>query len=122
MPLALKEVDDMKHENSPASNDAGGKIIAGGLEVSLDTYRVKANGVHILLTPSEFHLLYFPMSNPESAHSRALLLSKIGKRKTLPGKRTVDVHIRHLRAALEPFGLDGLIQTVHGRGYRFSCV
>jgi len=36
-------------------------------------------------------------------------------------ERTVDVHIRRLRQALEPYGLDGLIQTVRGSGYRFSC-
>jgi two-component system phosphate regulon response regulator PhoB len=35
-------------------------------------------------------------------------------------ERTVDVHIRRLRKNLEPFNLDALIQTVHGRGYRFS--
>jgi two-component system phosphate regulon response regulator PhoB len=36
-------------------------------------------------------------------------------------ERTVDVHIRRLRKTLEPFGLDGLIQTVRGTGYRFSA-
>jgi two-component system phosphate regulon response regulator PhoB len=121
MLLAINEVDDMKHDNYPARKSEGGKISAGGLEVSLDTYRVKANGTPILITSTELHLLHFMMSNAERVHSRALLLNHAGQRKILPGRRTVDVHIRHLRAALEPFGMDGMIQTVRGKGYRFSC-
>ena len=121
MLLALNKVDDLEHDNYPVHKPERGAVSAGGLEVSLDTYRVKANGTHIQLTSTELRLLHFMMSNAEQVHSRAQLLNLVAKRKTSPGKRTIDVHIRHLRVALEPFGLDWLIQTVHGRGYRFSC-
>lgn len=97
-----------------------GEVAAGGLELSVDTQRVKANGTDVLLGPTEFRILLFFMTNTERVHSRSQVLDQVWRKKVLVGERTVDVHIRRLRAALEPFGMDGLIQTVHGSGYRFS--
>jgi DNA-binding response OmpR family regulator len=109
-----------RRDGYPVPGAGAGKVAAGGLEVSIDTHRVTACGIPVFLRPAEFRLLLFFMTHAERVHSRSQLLEQAWKRKVSVGERTVDVHIRRLRAALEPFGLGELIQTVHGSGYRFS--
>jgi two-component system phosphate regulon response regulator PhoB len=60
------------------------------------------------------------MSHPERVYSRGQLLDRVWGSNVYVEERTVDVHIRRLRKALEPHGFDALIQTVRGSGYRFS--
>jgi two-component system phosphate regulon response regulator PhoB len=60
------------------------------------------------------------MTHPERVHSRAQLLDNVWGDHVFVEERTVDVHIRRLRKALEPGSLDALIQTVRGTGYRLS--
>ena len=95
-------------------------VSAGGLELSPGTHRVSANGAAVDLGPTEFRLLHFFMTHAERVYSRSQLLDHVWGDHVLVEERTVDVHIRRLRQALEPCGLDGLIQTVRGSGYRFS--
>ena len=61
------------------------------------------------------------MSNAERVHSRSQLLDRVWGDKVFVEDRTVDVHIRRLRFALEASGHENLIQTVRGAGYRFSA-
>jgi two-component system phosphate regulon response regulator PhoB len=96
------------------------KVAAGGLELSPASHRVSAKGKHIDLGPTEFRLLHFFMTHAERVYSRAQLLDQVWGTQVFVEERTVDVHIRRLRASLEDSGLDGLIQTVRGSGYRFS--
>lgn len=91
-----------------------------GLELSPVTHRVSAHGQHIDLGPTEFRLLHFFMTHVERVYSRAQLLDQVWGDHVFVEERTVDVHIRRLRQALESSGLDGLVQTVRGSGYRFS--
>lgn len=91
-----------------------------GLELSPVSHRVKANGVNIELGPTEFRLLHFFMSHADRVYSRSQLLSHVWGTQVFVEERTIDVHIRRLRKALEPVGKDHLIQTVRGSGYRFS--
>ena len=58
----------------------------------------------------------------ERVHTRAQLLDQVRGDHVFVEERTVDVHIRRLRAALENSGHDRLIQTVRGTGYRFSTI
>ena len=95
-------------------------LVAGGLELSLSRHRVCASGMPLELGPTEFKLLHYFMSHAERVHSRVQILDQVWGTQAFVEERTVDVHIRRLRAALEPAGLNGLIQTVRGRGYRFS--
>jgi two-component system phosphate regulon response regulator PhoB len=97
-------------------------VAAGGLELSPATHRVTAKGSGVELGPTEFRLLHFFMTHAERVHSRTQLLDQVWGTQVFVEERTVDVHIRRLRAALEPVGMDGLIQTVRGSGYRFSAV
>jgi two-component system phosphate regulon response regulator PhoB len=81
---------------------------------------VSAGEREIALGPTEYRLLHFFMTHPERVFSRGQLLDRVWGGNTYVEERTVDVHIRRLRKALEPFLLEGLVQTVRGAGYRFS--
>ena len=93
----------------------------GGLSLDPASHRVMGKGQPVELGPTEFRLLHFLMTHPERVHSRTQLLDQIWGDHVFLEERTVDVHIRRLRKALEPTGLDGLVQTVRGTGYRFSA-
>ena len=93
-----------------------------GLRLDPLTHRVSGNGRTLDLGPTEFRLLHFFMTHAERVHSRALLLDQVWGDHIFVEERTVDVHIRRLRAALEASGHDRLIQTVRGSGYRFSAL
>src|SRR6185437_5894356 len=75
----------------------------------------------LTLDPTEFRLLRFLMARPDRVHSRSQLLDLVWGDHVYIEERTVDVHIRRLRAALEPFGADALIETVRGSGYRLAA-
>ncbi|WP_269533586.1 phosphate regulon transcriptional regulator PhoB [Chitinimonas sp. BJYL2] len=93
-----------------------------GLALDPGTHRVSGNGAGIDLGPTEFRLLHFFMTHPERVHSRAQLLDHVWGDHVFVEERTVDVHIRRLRSALEATGHDALIQTVRGTGYRLSAL
>src|SRR5450756_2273136 len=86
-------------------------VAAGGLELSPSSHRVTANGTAIELGPTEFRLLHFFMTHAERVYSRTQLLDQVWGTQVFVEERTVDVHIRRLRATLEPVEMDGLIQT-----------
>lgn len=94
--------------------------IEQGLQIDLVQHRVSANDQEVHIGPTEFRLLHFFMTHPERVYSRSQLLDQVWGRNVYIEERTVDVHIRRLRKALEPFGFEGLVQTVRGVGYRFS--
>ncbi len=93
---------------------------AGGLVLDTAGHRVTAGEQSVQLGPTEYRLLSFFMEHPERVYSRNQLLDRVWGGNVYVEERTVDVHIRRLRKALEPHGLDSLVQTVRGAGYRFS--
>ncbi|HYN26996.1 MAG TPA: phosphate regulon transcriptional regulator PhoB [Burkholderiales bacterium] len=93
----------------------------GGLKLDPASHRISGNGEPVILGPTEFRLLHFLMTHPERVHSRTQLLDQVWGDHVFVEERTVDVHIRRLRKALEPTKLDRLVQTVRGTGYRFSA-
>ena len=93
----------------------------GGLKLDPASHRVTGNGEPVDLGPTEFRLLHFLMTHAERVHSRTQLLDQVWGDHVFVEERTVDVHIRRLRKALEPTRLDALVQTVRGTGYRFSA-
>jgi two-component system phosphate regulon response regulator PhoB len=93
---------------------------AGGLVMDRAGHRVIAGGREVDLGPTEYRMLEFFMQNPERVFARAQLLDRVWGGNVYIEERTIDVHIRRLRKALEESRLDGLIQTVRGAGYRFS--
>ena len=91
-----------------------------GLSLDPVAHRINADGEELLLGPTEYRLLKFFMSHPDRAYSREQLLDLVWGSDVYIDERTVDVHIRRLRKALEKQGYNKFIQTVHGTGYRFS--
>ena len=95
-------------------------IQIGDLYLDPVSQRVKVKDEGISLPPTEFRLLHYFMGHPDRVFTRGQLLDQAWGTQVYVEERTVDVHIRRLRKNLEPYNLDTLIQTVHGRGYRFS--
>ena len=98
---------------------AGETVDIKGLLLNPATHRVAAADQPIELGPTEFRLLFFFMTHPERVYTRAQLLDEVWGDHVFIEERTVDVHIRRLRAALEPSGHDDRVETVRGTGYRF---
>ncbi len=96
-------------------------VEVGGLKLDPISHRVFGGDVPLDLGPTEFRLLHFFMTHPERVYSRSQLLDHVWGDHVFVEERTVDVHIRRLRGALEASGHDSLIQTVRGAGYRFSA-
>jgi two-component system phosphate regulon response regulator PhoB len=85
------------------------------------TIRVSDNTSKALaLGPTEFRLMQFLMANPERVHSRTHLLDNVWGNEVYIEERTVDVHIKRLRAALAPVACDHFVETVRGSGYRIT--
>jgi two-component system phosphate regulon response regulator PhoB len=85
------------------------------------TIRISDNTSKALaLGPTEFRLMQFLMANPERVHSRTHLLDNVWGNEVYIEERTVDVHIKRLRAALAPFACDHFVETVRGSGYRIT--
>lgn len=95
-------------------------VEAGDLKLDPAGHRVSAKDTALVLGPTEFRLLHFFMTHADRVYSRAQLLDQVWGDHVFLEERTVDVHIRRLRKALEPTGHDKLIQTVRNTGYRFS--
>jgi len=114
----LARVNALLRRQAPLAADTAVEV--DGLSLDPVTHRVNANGINLLLGPTEFRLLHFFMSYPERVHTRERLLNGVWGDNVYVEERTVDVHIRRLRKALEPTAHDRLIQTVRGTGYRFS--
>jgi two-component system phosphate regulon response regulator PhoB len=104
-----------------APEAANEPLLAGTLALDPATHRVTAGGNAVPLGPTEFRLLRFLLARPERVHSRAQLLDQVWGDNVYIEERTVDVHIRRLRLALEPFGQASLIETVRGGGYRLAA-
>jgi two-component system phosphate regulon response regulator PhoB len=99
--------------------DQNGLIEAGALSLDTLAKRVLLSNEEIHIGPTEFRLLEFFMSHPGRAYSRSQILDHVWGANTYLEERTVDVHIRRLRKALEPNRASEYLQTVRGHGYRF---
>jgi len=96
-------------------------IQIGDLSLDRAGHRVMVGERTITLGPTEYRLLEFFITHPERVYSREQLLDRVWGGNVYVEERTIDVHIRRLRKALEDFGYDRLVQTVRGSGYRFSA-
>jgi len=91
-----------------------------GLKLDPVSHRVTSNEEPLDMGPTEFKMLHFFMTHQERVYSREQLLNNVWGTNVYVEDRTVDVHIRRLRKALETGGHDKMVQTVRGAGYRFS--
>jgi two-component system phosphate regulon response regulator PhoB len=107
----------LRRTGSAATDDT---VDLGGLQLDRAAHRVSASGADVALGPTEYRMLDFFMQNPERVFSRAQLLDRVWGGNVYVEERTIDVHIRRLRKALEDVSMSHLVQTVRGSGYRFS--
>ena len=91
------------------------------LKLDQQGQRITVEGQTVPLGPTEYRMLEFFMTHPERVFSRDQLLDRLWGGNVYVEERTIDVHVRRLRKALEKFGLERLVQTVRGSGYRFSA-
>ena len=103
-----------------APAEADDNVAFNGLTLDQASQRVLAGERTVPLGPTEYRMLAFFMTHAERVYTREQLLDRIWGGNVYVEERTIDVHIRRLRKALEEFGYDRFIQTVRGSGYRFS--
>jgi len=97
-----------------------GQLSVGDLTLDAEQHRLTIAGHTLEVSPTEFRLMQFFMTNPDKVYSRTHLLDQVWGRSVYIEERTVDVHIRRLRKILAEYDREELIQTVRGFGYRFS--
>jgi len=97
-----------------------GQLSVGDLTLDAEQHKLTIAGRSLEVSPTEFRLMQFFMTNPDKVYSRTHLLDQVWGRSVYIEERTVDVHIRRLRKVLAEYGREELIQTVRGFGYRFS--
>lgn len=99
----------------------GDTLTFGPLTVNFTTYEVHRNGERVELTPTEFQILKLLCQHPGRVFSRDELVDRVIGADFYGDLRTIDVHIRHLRAKIEEQPSEPkLIETVRGAGYKFS--
>lgn len=114
----LARIRAVLRRKAPEALDA--VVEVGMLSLDPGTHRVSREGTEIKLGPTEFRLLHFFMTHPERVHSRSQLLDRVWGDHVFIEERTVDVHVKRLREALEKVQCARMIETVRGAGYRLT--
>ena len=91
-----------------------------GLTIDLKSYTVTLRGEPVICTPKEIEILYMLASNPGQVFTREQLLSRVWGYDFAGETRTVDTHIKRIRAKLDSTGLGWSIKTIYGVGYKFE--
>ena len=104
-----------------APTSAAQSLASGDITMDLASYRVSRSGRSIHLGPTEYRLLRHFMEHPGRVLSRDHLLEAVWGRAVHIEQRTVDVHVRRLRQALNGDGEVDVIRTVRSAGYAFSA-
>lgn len=118
--LASQRTADVSHSDEPSdAADVNGVIRCGELVVDTDGYTASLRSVPLDLAYKEFELLKYLVQHPGRVFTRAQLLQEVWGYDYYGGTRTVDVHVRRLRAKLGT-EYDHLIGTVRNVGYRFD--
>ncbi|MDC8784421.1 phosphate regulon transcriptional regulator PhoB [Roseateles koreensis] len=114
----LARIRAVLRRKAPEALDS--QVEIGGLNLDPGTRRVSREGAEVKLGPTEFRLLHFLMTHPERVHSRSQLLDRVWGDHVFIEERTVDVHVKRLREALERVNCARMIETVRGAGYRLT--
>jgi DNA-binding response OmpR family regulator len=93
------------------------EIVFGPLKLIIDEFTVKLNGLKIDLTQTEFDIVKLLVSNPNKVYSRDELINRVLGHNVIVTERTIDVHIRNIRAKFNDYS--NCIKSMHGRGYVF---
>jgi two-component system phosphate regulon response regulator PhoB len=113
----LARIRAVMRRSNPA--DDKGQLVVGDLTLDTISRRVLLENEEIHVGPTEYRLLEFFMGHIGRAFSRSQIMDHVWGANAYLEERTVDVHIRRLRKALEPARASNYLQTVRGHGYRF---
>jgi two-component system phosphate regulon response regulator PhoB len=102
------------------AGESGETLTIDGLTIDQASHRVSVGDRTVNLGPTEYRLLQFFVTHADRVFTRTQILDRVWGGNVYVEERTIDVHIRRLRKALEDFGYDRFVQTVRGSGYRFS--
>ena len=122
-PMSLRELNARVRAllRRPAAYEEHQDLLQfGPISLNTKTHDVIVAGVVVELTKTEFRLLKLFIENPRKVFSREQILDAVWGVNAFLGDRTVDVHILRLRKILQPQGVDRMIETVRGSGYRLS--
>ena len=114
----MARIRALLRRKAPEALDAAVEV--GALKIDPSTRRVTRGSAEVKVGATEFRLLHFFMTHPERVHSRAQLLDRVWGDHVFIEERTVDVHVKRLREALNPVQCATMIETVRGAGYRLT--
>ena len=95
-------------------------ISTGDLVIDRNAHTMRTSQAEVTLNPKEFDLLELLVSRPGHLFPRQEIVESVWHQRYLPTSRTLDVHVRRLRAKLEQIGSEATLQTVRGVGYRLT--
>jgi len=111
----------LRRNHSEAGASDQGVIVAGGIRMDIDRHQVSVNGIPVSLPLKEFELLEFLMRNAGRVLTRIQLIDRVWGSDYVGDTKTLDVHIKRLRAKIESDPANPkIIQTVRGLGYKME--
>ncbi len=113
----IKAVLRRTQEQQDGDNSA---LVFNGLAIDLKSYTVTLRGEPVICTPKEIEILHMLASNPGQVFTREQLLNRVWGYDFAGETRTVDTHIKRIRAKLDNEGLGWSIKTIYGVGYKFE--
>jgi two-component system alkaline phosphatase synthesis response regulator PhoP len=105
----------------PAGSAETATIASGDLVLDRDTHAVRASRGEVALNPKEYDLLELLLSRPGHLFPRGEIVERVWHHRYTPASRSLDVHVRRLRAKLEEIGAEATLKTVRGVGYRLGA-
>jgi two-component system, OmpR family, response regulator len=109
----------LRRAGAPAARDAARPLVHGSLTLDPEAHELRVDGTIVELTATEFELLHMLLDFAGRVLTRAELIEQVRDDAYHVTERTVDTHVRRIRAKLRPFGCDP-IETVHGVGYKVA--
>lgn len=110
----------LRRTNEQQQNASDGCVNHQELSIDIKSYTVTLRGQSIICTPKEIEILYMLASNPGQVFTREQLLNRVWGYDFAGETRTVDTHIKRIRAKLDNTGLNWSIKTIYGVGYKFE--
>lgn len=110
----------LRRTNEQQQNHDEGVVKFDGLVIDIKSYTVTVKNTPVICTPKEIEILYMLASNPGQVFSREQLLNKVWGYDFAGETRTVDTHIKRIRAKVDNEGLNWSIKTIYGVGYKFE--
>lgn len=110
----------LRRTNDQKQTQDDGCVTFDQLVIDIKSYTVTLRGQPIICTPKEIEILFMLASNPGQVFTREQLLNKVWGYDFAGETRTVDTHIKRIRAKLDNTGLNWSIKTIYGVGYKFE--